>query len=69
MATTTQPTTGTNAIATRASTSSPLCIGMDLVHPYGVYLNRQQVAKYDTQAEAEQHFEHLRRVHKTGGAA
>ncbi|WP_367846807.1 hypothetical protein [Rhodoferax sp. WC2427] len=69
MATTTQPTTGTNATATRTSTSSPLCIGLDLVRPYGVYLDHQQVAKYDSRAEAEQHFEQLRRIHKTGGAA
>jgi hypothetical protein len=67
--TTQAQSTGNNATATRANASRPLRIGMDMVRPYGVYLDARQVAEYDNQAEAEQHFQRLRRIYKTGSAA
>ena len=68
MTTTTQPT-GHNATSTAPKVDSPQRIGMDLVYPYGVYVDYCKVAEYATDAEANQHFQSLRQAHKSGVAA
>lgn len=40
---------------------TPRRVGMDMVEPYGVYLDGVEVNVFDTEAEAQQQFEALRR--------
>jgi hypothetical protein len=68
MATTNKPM-GNNATATPTTADSPQRIGMDLIHPYGVYVDYRQVAEYATKEEADQHFQRLYQAHRVGGAA
>ncbi|HQS38319.1 MAG: hypothetical protein B7Y69_08295 [Sphingobacteriia bacterium 35-40-8] len=40
-------------------------VGMDMCAPYGVYVNSEQVAIYDSEQEAEKHYDRLRRAAMT----
>lgn len=40
----------------------PRRVGMDIVEPYGMYLDGVEVAVYDTEAEAQHQFEARRRA-------
>lgn len=44
-----------------ASLQKPRRVGMDMVEPYGVYLDGVEIDVYDTEAEAQLQFEALRR--------
>lgn len=46
--------------APASTPASPQRIGMDMVAPLGVYLDGACVAKYATEAQAQQHFDRLR---------
>ena len=61
--------TGHNATCTAPKVDSPQRIGMDLVYPYGVYVDYCKVAEYATDAEANQHFQSLYQAHMAGVAA
>ena len=47
-------------VAPASTPASPQRIGMDMVAPFGVYLDGACVAKYATEAQAQQHFDRLR---------
>ena len=34
-------------------------VGMDMTHPFGVYLDGVQVAEYDSESEASEHYNRL----------
>lgn len=43
--------------------TSPQRISLDLVAPFGVYIDGERVAQYATAKEARQHFDRLRVIH------